>query len=216
MLKQPGPPYGPPANVRAIFRAWRDRGMPAVVTREWLERIGCSPNLATRNVHALRYLRLVDDDAQPTELAERLRVASADAYPAIVGAIVKTAYARIWAVCDPAVAGRRRIEDAFRLEQPAAQRARMVAFFLGLCAEAEILPRAAPDRIANRVTARPAAQAAATVAPVTSLPATGSVAPATSVLLAKFPDFDPAWSDQIKEKWFDAFARLHDELRSRG
>lgn len=33
-----------------------------------------------------------------------------------------------------------------------------------------------------------------------------------SMLLAKFPDFDPAWSDDIKIKWFSAF----DELLKKG
>lgn len=32
------------------------------------------------------------------------------------------------------------------------------------------------------------------------------------LLLSKFPDFDPAWNDEIKTKWFDAF----DELLKRG
>jgi hypothetical protein len=33
-----------------------------------------------------------------------------------------------------------------------------------------------------------------------------------SMLLSKFPDFDPSWSDDIKIKWFSAF----DELLKKG
>lgn len=32
-------------------------------------------------------------------------------------------------------------------------------------------------------------------------------------LLTKFPQFDPAWSDDVKLKWFDAFDRL---MKGRG
>jgi len=32
------------------------------------------------------------------------------------------------------------------------------------------------------------------------------------MLLAKFPNFDPAWPDEVKEKWFTAF----NELMQRG
>ena len=28
------------------------------------------------------------------------------------------------------------------------------------------------------------------------------------LLLAKFPDFNPEWPDEVKAKWFDAFEKL--------
>jgi hypothetical protein len=34
-----------------------------------------------------------------------------------------------------------------------------------------------------------------------------------ATLLAKFPNFDPSWSDEVQAKWFDAFGRLREELR---
>lgn len=33
------------------------------------------------------------------------------------------------------------------------------------------------------------------------------------VLLAKFPTFDPAWSEEVQSKWFDAFGRLMERVR---
>lgn len=44
------------------------------------------------------------------------------------------------------------------------------------------------------------------------LPAT-ETGPLLEILLAKFPQFDPAWSDEVKLKWFDAFDRL---MKGRG
>ncbi len=36
-----------------------------------------------------------------------------------------------------------------------------------------------------------------------------------SILLSKFPTFDPAWSDEVKSKWFDDFKALM-ELKKKG
>jgi len=33
------------------------------------------------------------------------------------------------------------------------------------------------------------------------------------IYLSKMPDFDPAWSEEIKTKWFDAMSRVMDELK---
>jgi hypothetical protein len=33
-------------------------------------------------------------------------------------------------------------------------------------------------------------------------------------LLAKFPEFDPAWDAKVQEKWFEAFARLQEQVKN--
>jgi len=202
-----GPPYGPPANLDVIFRAWREHRMPASIGREWFEKIGLSPNLAPRNLHALRYLGLIDRADTPTALAERLRVAAGDDYPAVLEKIVRTAYASVFALRDPAIDPRSRLEDAFRHEKPSAQRARMVACFLGLCRQAAIVHTR--DAAASARTLR-AGLARVRASPIPS----ESPRPESTLalLVAKFPDFDPSWPDGVKERWFDNFGRLRDEL----
>jgi hypothetical protein len=32
------------------------------------------------------------------------------------------------------------------------------------------------------------------------------------MLLEKFPNFDPEWTDELKKKWFDAFKSLKSAL----
>lgn len=206
-----GPPYGPPANLLCVLRAWRERGMPDRVTKEWFARIGLSENLATRNLHGLRYLRLIDERDIPTDIAEKLRLASSEAYRAILAAVLRTAYAKVWAVVDPAHESRQRIEDAFRHEAPSAQRGRMVACFLGLCIEAGLLPPALHVRSGRssrvgdpRHSTAPTAMRSAPGRLLSDLAASNPL----ELLFAKFPGFDPAWPDEVKIKWFDAFARL--------
>ena len=49
--------------------------------------------------------------------------------------------------------------------------------------------------------------------PVTPKPPSAELAAWAEMLLAKFPEFDPAWTDDVKAKWFDAFDRL---MKGRG
>jgi hypothetical protein len=153
------PPYGPAANLKTIFDTWRDRSMPEIVSKDWLERIGISPNLTAKNLHALRYLGLIDDSGYTTDVAQRLRTATSEEYTTVLEEIVRKAYRSIFAIREPAVDSRNRIEDAFRTEQPQAQRPRMVACFLGLCVLAGMpLKEAPPARETSSPKKGPAVQ----------------------------------------------------------
>ena len=145
-----GPPYGPVANLKTIFDTWRDRTMPEQVGKDWLERIGISPHLTAKNMHALRFLGLIDDDGYTTPVAGRLRVATSEEYPSVLEEIIRKAYRFVFEIRDPAVDARNRIEDTFRKEMPQAQRSRMVALFLGLCQLALMPLKEAPPTRAPR------------------------------------------------------------------
>lgn len=127
-----GPPYGPVSNLKDIFDTWRDRSMPEQVTREWLERIGISSHLTAKNIHALRFLGLIDEDGHTTAAAGRIRVASSEEYPSVLEELIRKAYRFVFETHNPAEDSRLRIEDAFRRAEPQAQRPRMLALFFGL------------------------------------------------------------------------------------
>jgi hypothetical protein len=194
--------------------------MPEEVTKEWLERIGLSPNLATRNLHGLRYLGLITEGGYTTEIAERLRVAPAEEFPTELETIIRKAYAKIFALRDPSTDARSRIDDAFRHESPAAQRSRMVACFLGLCAFAGIpLKEAPPSReVRNRVgTPKKKPEASRPVGPATpSQPpaqitrseiqevwrGAGALDPALAGIVAKIPEIE---TREDLERWWVMF-----------
>jgi hypothetical protein len=145
-----GPPYGPVSNLRTVFDTWRDRSMPEQIDKDWLERVGISPNLTAKNLHALRFLGLIDEQGYTTSVASRLRIASSEEYPSVLEEILRKAYRLVFEIRDPSTDSRTRIDDAFRKELPQAQRSRMVALFMGLCQMALISLKEAPPARGNR------------------------------------------------------------------
>ncbi len=220
------PPYGPTANLKAIFDTWRDRSMPEQLGKEWLERIGLSAHLSTKNMHALRYLGLVDDLGFTTDVAQRLRTATSEEYPSVLEEIIRKSYRKVFEIRNPSIDSRTRIDDAFRHEQPQAQRSRMVACFLGLCALAGMPLKEAPpqrDGAARRANSPPVKRSRVETA-TTELPRKVSAADAPPVpqeapptrpieyntglnpvlagLLKSVPDLDTA---EELEEWYLVF-----------
>ena len=149
-----GAPFPPTANTKSVLDYWRNRSMPDQVTIDWLERIGLSPNLGKRNLDGLRFLGLIDEAGHTTDIARKVREAPDDEYLSVLEAVIRDAYSFVFSIRDPSIDTRSRIEDAFRKQEPSAQRSRMVAYFLGLCNLAGIPLKEAPpsrDSARNRV-----------------------------------------------------------------
>jgi len=136
-------PYAPIRNVLDVLHRLRDRGVPNPLTPESVQSIGVPDGNAHRTVQAFKLLGIVDDGGAPTELATRLRQATTDEYPAVLAEIVRGAYQKVFELVDPAQDTDIAIADAFRRFEPAGQRFRMVPLFMGLCAEAGLVP---PER----------------------------------------------------------------------
>lgn len=226
------PPYAPPSNVVGIIQKWREHSMPEQVTGEWLTKIGISTPSQAFSKRALFFLGLTDSDGFTTDTARRLQTAGSDQYAAVLEEIIRAAYAPIFKVVDPASSSRTQIDDAFRGEKPEAQRPRMVALFLGLCREAGMTlkeppqgGRASKSASSSRSTPKtdrtrhPQQQHPQSPPIIQGTASTRQVAQTTNGsalierLLEKFPAFDPGWSDELKQKWFDGFAKLQDELK---
>lgn len=147
-------PYAPIKNVLDTIHRLRDRGVPNPLTPESVQSIGVPEGNAHRTVFAMRFLGLIDEAGAPTPTANRMKEASTAEYPVVLGEIVRDAYQMVFELVDPAKDSEIEIADAFRRFDPAGQRFRMVPLFLGLCAEAGIIP---PEKAAQVKVARPMA-----------------------------------------------------------
>src|SRR5205807_6202975 len=115
-----------------------------------------------------------------------LKEAGADYKPRLEQ-IVRTAYASVFEIVDPATDTDEQVEHAFRKFLPDAQRDKMVTLFLGLCEEAGIIPpgrgprkRGRSQSRPERALAKPAAKAVRREAPPPQDPPRQDPPPATA------------------------------------
>ena len=135
-------PYAPTRAVVETITRFRDRGLPAPLTPQALETIGVAETMAPRTLQALRFLGLLEDDDNPTELFQRIKRASTDEYRGQLAEVIRSAYIRVFSIVDPAADGDIAVADAFRAFEPSKQRVKMVSLFRGLCVEAGIIEQA--------------------------------------------------------------------------
>jgi hypothetical protein len=160
-------PYAPAASVIDVMNRNRERGLPTPVNAETLGRIGVPDSLNSRVLYALTTLDLIDENGAPTATLENLRLAPEAEYKKRQEDWLKSAYADIFAIADPAKHDETQIRDAFRGYSPVGQQARMVSLFLGLCANAGMIPEKSPSTSRPRAPASRPAPAAFVASPRT-------------------------------------------------
>lgn len=131
-------PYAPVSHVLRAIELYREKA-PAAFSKDLLMRLGYQDAYALRTMKALRLLDLIDDDGAPTDAFKELRRATTEEYVPRLEQVVRTAYAEVFEVVDPAADPNTSVHDAFRFYNPAAQRDKMVILFMGLCEAAGII-----------------------------------------------------------------------------
>ena len=213
--EQPAP-YAPTKAVIGLIERHRRNGLPSPVTEDVLQRAGISASLTSRTLQALMTLDLIDDQGRPTPTLEGIRLAPEPEYKQRLADWLRAAYADALSFVDPAQDDETKIRDAFRAYKPVGQQPRMVTLFTGLFAVAGVRPeKKRSSRPTNR-SPKVDPSGAIDEAPraLEKPPLQGAhdgVRKHKAVvdqLLDKFPAFDPAWTDDLKAKWFDGYQRL--------
>lgn len=216
-------PYAPPATVLQVINAFRDRGLSTPITLDVLMRASVSESLAPRTLASLKGLELLDNEGNPTAELEGLRRATSDEFRQRLAALVRNVYAEVFKFADPATDPPHKIIDAFRAYDPAAQRARMVALFMGLSQAAGLAPEKKPQATSTNGAATPRKKPSATAVKRTVSPAAaarglaawpeigaGAIPPALAGLLASLPAVDEGWSKIQRDKWVQTFEMVLD------
>ena len=139
-------PYSPPANMQAFLHRIRRMNIPPRVTREILKGIGISENIIPRVLSTLRFLELITDKHEPTDILRGLAGSTEDEYRQLLERTIRNAYADDFTIIDPGKDPQEVIMNAFQKYTPRSQHARQVMLFLGLCREAGLATLDVPRR----------------------------------------------------------------------
>jgi hypothetical protein len=183
-----------------------------------------SGSTGTQLMAALRFLKLIDANGKPLERlrplvsargeqrAQLLRIIAYDAFDFVLESsldLESATYSQLQEV----------FHNTFRLTDDVSRKC--VKFFIALANDAgmDVSPfitkrtrstySATGTKTASKKAANRTKRNAVVPQGMDEIP---DYASWNSLLLSKFPDFDPSWSDEIKIKWFAAF----DELLKKG
>jgi hypothetical protein len=169
---------------------------------------------------ALRFLGLIDGNGIPTTRLRQLVSAKGAQRPEILKQIAYTSFDFLSErILDPQVATYSQLEEAFyNTYQVTGDVARKcIKFFVSLESDAGVplstfIMKKSRTIRADSIRKRTAKKTSSGTNRNSATPLVADSIPAQitwyEMVLAKFPTFDPTWSDDIKLKWFEAFDAL--------
>ena len=169
---------------------------------------------------ALRVLRLIDADGGPDPLLERLVQAEGDERRRVLRTVIEAFYEPVFRL-DLARATRAQFHESFRaFGTREGVTAKCEAFFIQAAQDAGvelsqfILLRRHGARRPQPQT-RPRVSQAERKPPPPPPSIIAEAAPKPSVaemVLAKYPEFDPAWSPEVQARWLEGMTKLYEGL----
>lgn len=153
-------PYAPVRAITMVIEFARNKGIKQVDLVA-LERIGIEASLVRRTLAALKQLDLLNEEGQPTETFEKIRLAPSDQYHVVLAEWLQEAYKPILTYVEP-TSEVQKIVDQFRPYEPAGQRNRMATLFLGLCAYSGLIEEPPPMPRGAKRSGAPSKKAAST------------------------------------------------------
>lgn len=213
------PPYVSYRTFRNFLDGLQVGGMPARIDRSyWGDRF--SGTTGTQLISALRFLNMVDASGLPTNRLKMLVAARGPQRNELLRQVTFEAFAPLMkAGLDPQNATYSQLEeifhDNFNLSGDVSRKC--IKFFIMLAGDAGVhlssfitkrlkSPRTGTN--AKNTKKTPARTKQNEVVPNGLEEVPNQVLSWEQLVLSKFPTFDPAWSDELKLKWFESYEEL--------
>jgi Family of unknown function (DUF5343) len=221
--KKRSPPYVSYKSFLTLLEDLRGQGVPARLDRSyWGEKF--SGSTGTQLMSALRFLELVDGNGAPSPTLKELVKARSNERGEILKQISHNSFAFLKTQSFEAESATySQLEEVFKEEYKVDKDVarKCIKFFVEIVIDAGIplspyitkkskssRPKAVVEKIPKRAGTR--------TNPHPKVPHDVELIPHQQswkeLLLSKFPNFDPAWPNDVQLKWFEAF----DELLKRG
>ena len=162
----------------------------------------------------LLFLDLMSDDGIPTPRLHQLIKSDGEARRAATGEVVRNAYSPLFTELDVTRVTKAQVTEYFHSQGASGDIGRKcLSFFFAICADGNIT--LSPHLKKSGRKGRAKNGAAEVLKPRAIKPVdSGSSVEWERMLLEKFPNFNPEWSEELKKKWFDAFKFLKKSLET--
>jgi hypothetical protein len=222
------PPYLPYRTFKSFIESLR-QAVPGRIDRSLMgSRSGTEQGSLLK---ALRYMSLITENGTPTDLLIRLATSEGAEWASALDEALCGAYGFLFeasAAFDLKTATFQQFEERFKDVGVSGDTVRKCStFFIGAATDAgvKLSPYVASAKRKPSTTRRkrqsatgangtknaPSTPTGQSDEPDEVMPGVPAGTPTLSwaqMLLSKFPSFDPAWPDDVKAKWFDAFEQL--------
>lgn len=207
------PPYVSYHTFRNFLDEVQQQSVPSRIDRTWGQR--WSGSTRTQLIAALRFLKLIDDSDCPTQRLKDLAVVRTVNRPEQLQKVIWDCYAFLSHISSTA-GTYGEVEDTFRANYqltPDVMR-KCIKFYVALAGEAQIpLSKFITNRVrlsqSGTGTKISSKKRSTKVEVAEKVPHVVELVPDATqwdkMLLAKFPDLDPAWSEELKICWFKDF-----------
>ena len=209
------PAHVPYATLLSSLESLRKNGIPSTGKIDKTFFDSYAGSVQVQLLSAYRFLGFIDVDNMVLPILPQVVELEAEARKPILRKVIEGKYSRILAL-DLKTISPGQMEEAFRaFGIHGSTLVRCERFFVKACTELGI-PISARVTGKTRTTAQSRAgkRPKASAKRVEDMPDDGGSRPPENAsswddrLLAKFPEFDPTWPDQLKAKWFEGFERF--------
>jgi hypothetical protein len=211
------PAYVSYKTFAAVMDRLRQKGVPNQIDRSYLSFL--SGTNQSQILSALRYLGLTSSKGSPTDRLDKLVKSIGPHYAISLRDVLKSSYSFLFNGFDLTRATLQEVEDKFSDAGASGDTLRKsISFFLNAARVAEVptslfITKVGRQRRSHLIPAERRRESFARERSNSNAEETNVGNGARSELLvSKFPQFDPAWPDEIKAKWFEAFQMLMTKL----
>jgi hypothetical protein len=216
------PPYIAYQTVKTFVAPLKEHVIPNRIDKSVMTNL--SGATQTQLMTALKFLKLIKDDGTPTDALKSLVESyNTENWSAEMKSILEAAFPAVFALPLPTISPSA-FSDAFKQAYPAEGETlrKAITFFLNAARDSGVTlspflsknskPRSGLTKRRVRQNGRASNSVVGDGSNLNNNPPPPPPPPpARSVsdqLLAKFPDFDPSWTDELKTKWFAGYEKL--------
>jgi Family of unknown function (DUF5343) len=209
------PPYLSHKVWRKLLHELSTRNPPSRFDSSYFDTLKITKSCRSMLKGTLLFLDLMSNDGVPTPRLHQLVKSDGEAQKAALAEMIRSAYEPLFKDLDVTRATQAQIKEYFYSQGASGDIGRKcLSFFFAISTDANIPLSPHLRKSATRGRGKMSAISDVPKPRIAKSTDDGSGVEWERMLLEKFPNFNPEWSEDLKKKWFDAFKFLKKSLES--